>query len=161
MTQQRVINKILEPLRRKIMLMISRGVVRVVDDALKMQGVQVTLLSDETLDGVERIQNYGLTSNPLPGAECISLSVGGHRSHSVAIAVDDRRHRLRGLLPGEVALYTDEGDIIHIKRGGNIEVTAKKSVTVLSPLVYVPDGDIKAGDISLKTHTHDQNGKPQ
>lgn len=146
--------KLLGPLRRKIAQLVSRGVVNLVNDALKMQECQITVMADETLDGVERFQQYGFTSVPQAGAESITLSVGGNRSHSVCIAVDDRRYRLKNLVSGEVALYTDQGDKIHIKRGGVIDITAATKITVNAPLVEVPSGDVVASGISLKNHTH-------
>lgn len=131
----RALTKFLGPIRRSINLMVGRAVVSLVNDALKMQGVQVQLLADEVRDNVERFQNYGFTSHPHPEAEAIVVSIGGNRNHAVVIAVDDRRYRLKGLAAGEVALYTDEGDKIVLKRGGIIEVTAATKTRIVAPLV--------------------------
>jgi len=103
--------------------MVARATVRRVDDGPKMQELQVGLLADELADGVERFQNYGFTAHPLPGAEGIAVFVGADRAHGVVIAVDDRRFRLTSLEPGEVAIYTDEGDTIHLMRDRRIKVT--------------------------------------
>lgn len=130
----RALDKLIAPLKRRVAMLAGRCVVNLVNDALKMQGVQISLLADETLDGVERLQNYGFTSNPQPGAEGLAVSVGGFRSQCVVIAVDDRRFRLTGLAPGEVAMYTDQGDKIVIKRGGTIEVTAATKLLVHAPV---------------------------
>jgi phage baseplate assembly protein V len=129
------LSKLIGPLLRKVQLMVGRCVINLVDDALKMQGVQISLLSDETRDKVERLQNYGFTSVPLPGAEGIALAVGGSRNHAVVIAVDDRRHRKIGMQPGESALYTDEGDYVILKRGRIVEVKAGTEVLMTTPLV--------------------------
>jgi len=110
---------------RKIHGMAARCVLRLVNDGLKMQAVQVGVLADETIDDVERVQNYGLTSVPLPGAEGICLFLGADRAHGVVIAMDDRRYRLKGLKGGEVALYTDEGDSVVLKRGRIMEATTE------------------------------------
>ncbi len=165
--------KMLDPFKRKLGQMISRGVLNLVNDALKMQECQLTILADETLDGVERFQNYGFTSVPHAGAESLSLSVGGHRGHSVCIAIDDRRYRLTALADGEVALYTDEGDKLHFKRGrivnlvtDQLVIDAASKVTINSPLLDMPAGqintsgnvisaaDVVASGISLTGHTH-------
>jgi phage baseplate assembly protein V len=114
-------------------LMVSRAIIKLVTDAAKLQKVQIAMLADEERGDVERFQNYGFTSVPHPEAEAIALSVGGSRSHMVVIAVDDRRYRLTGLADGEVAIYTDEGDKIVLKRGGEIEVTAATRFTVDAP----------------------------
>lgn len=117
--------------------MLARSVVRLIDDAKALQTLQVEALAGETRDRVERFQQYGFTAHPLAGAEAILLSLGGNRDHAVAIAVDDRRHRKNGLAPGEVALYTDEGDFIHFKRGRLIDVVAGTKVKVTAPDVEV------------------------
>lgn len=126
----RIVRRLTAPLYRRVMLMVSRLVVNVVHDSLKLQEVQIGLLDDETRDGVERFQNYGMTSVPLPGAEGVCVFVGGNRDHGLILAVDDRRYRIQGLEGGEVALYTDEnlapdGHRIVLKRNNLIEVHCK------------------------------------
>ena len=142
--------KLIAPLRRRVSLMVGRCVVNIVNDALKMQGVQISLLTDETRDNVERLQNYGFTSNPKPGAEAVALAVGGTRNHAVVIACDDRRYRLTGLASGEVAMYTDEGDKIVLKRGRIIEITAGTKIRCIAPLVEMT-GDL---DVTGNTTLH-------
>lgn len=141
------IQKMLAPMHRRVALMVSRAVIVMVNDTLKMQGVQVNLLVDVTRDGVERFQNYGCTSNPHPGAEAIVVSVGGNQSHGIAIVVDDRRYRLTGLAEGEVALYDDLGQKVHLTRTGI--VVHSTLITLDAPTVHVTgnlnvDGSIAA-----------------
>jgi len=102
--------------------MIARGVLEVVDDDSKVQIIRATLHSGETRDRLERLGQYGLTSVPHDGAECVVLFPGADNSHGIVIAVEDRRYRLTGLAQGEVALYTDEGDSIQLRRNKEIEV---------------------------------------
>ena len=75
----------------KVRQMVSRGVVLLVNDALKMQEMQLKIMADDTMDGVERFQNYGYTSVPHAGSEAIALTVNGDKSHTVVIVVDDCR----------------------------------------------------------------------
>ena len=89
-------------LRRRVMMMIGRAVLKVIDDSTGLQIVQVEALAGEVIDRAERIQSYGFTSHPLPGADALVLAVGGMRQHPVVL-VDDRRHRLKDLEEGEVA----------------------------------------------------------
>lgn len=118
----------LERLGNRLRGMVARGVVNLVSDGLKMQAQQIQLLDGETVDNVERAQQYGLTSVPHAGAECFVVFVGGGREHGIIFSVDDRRYRLKGLKNWEVALYTDEGDSIVLKRENTVEVTTKKYV---------------------------------
>ena len=65
----------------------------------------------------EFFQHYGFTSRPLAGSEVIFIRQG---NHFVAIASDDRRYRIT-LEAGELALYDDQGQKVHLKRDGIIE----------------------------------------
>lgn len=69
---------------------------------------------------MERVQNYGFTSHPHPGGatETLALFVGGDRGNGLVIVAGDRRYRLRPLVEGEVALYDDLGQVVHLKRTG-------------------------------------------
>jgi phage gp45-like len=162
----RTVEAALRAMRGTIRNAMSRAVVLLADDGKKVQELQIEALEGETRDAVERFQNYGFTANPLAGSEAVVVFLGASRDHGVVVAVDDRRYRLKELQPGEVAIYTDQGDKIVLKRDGNIEVTASTKVTITSPEVEisgdlvvngdisVPSGDVTAGSISLKTHVH-------
>ena len=103
-------NGLSRELRRRVMLMIGRAVLTVVNDSTGLQTVQVEALRGEVIDGAERMQLYGITSHPLKGADVLVLSVGGVRQHPVVL-IDDRRHRVKGLAEGEVCIYTARGRI--------------------------------------------------
>jgi len=173
-------NRILGPIRRRLAHLVARAVVTLVNDAAKMQTLQLGLLADEALDGAEHWQPYGFTYKPHAGAEALVLAVGGHRAHSVVIACADRRYRLTGLEDGEVALYTDEGDKVHFKRDrvievvtGTLNISASTAVNFDTPVInttgqILSAGDQVAGGISQIGHTHgavqtgsDSSGGPQ
>lgn len=146
----KIVAKMLAPYARRIRLIAARAVITLIDDASKLQGAQVKLLADEVRDLVERFQQYGYTSVPLPGAEGIYLSLNGSRDHGVLICVDDRRYRITGLQGGEVALYTDEDKEagehrIVLKRGKEIHMVAGESSIVMKPdgiTITTPSFDI-------------------
>lgn len=81
----------------------------------------------------EYFQHYGFTSRPLQGSEGIVLIQG---NNIIMIASDDRRYRI-SLEEGEVALYTDEGDYIHLKRNKEIHINSGNKVQVNAPEVIV------------------------
>lgn len=137
----RDIKKIAAPLKRRILLLINRGVVRSVIDTAKRQYIQLSGFAGETKDSVERVQQYGFTSNPHPGAQVVFVRLAGNSEHPVVIAADDPRYRYKGLAPGEVAIYTDEGDVIHFKRDRVIEITAGTKVRIIGDLEVT--GEIK------------------
>lgn len=126
--------KLLAPLRNRVANVLARAVVQLVNDLPKLQLVQLGVLEGETREGCERFQQYGMTSVPHAGAEAVVLFVGGRRDHGLVVAVDDRRYRMKGLQPGEVALYTDEGDYVLLKRGRIVEVKAGTKLRVDAPL---------------------------
>lgn len=103
----------------------TRGTIAAVDDERKMQDVQVKTLTDEIIDNAERAQNYGFSSHPLEGAEVFVLTLNADRSHPVIIVCDDRNYRPTAIEPGEVIVYTHEGDYIHLKKDNHIEVKTK------------------------------------
>ncbi len=161
---------LLDRLQRRVDNLVARAIVRVVDDSRRLQGLQVEIprsadLAPEVHEACERFEDYGFTSVPLPGAEAVGLFVGGFRTHPMIVSVADRRYRLKNLQPGEVAIYTDQGDKIVIKRGGTIEVHASTKVEITSPLVTMSgdlevagtitaDDDVVADGISLTGHRH-------
>ncbi len=111
-----------EAARNAVGLAIGRAVLLAINDAGRRQLVQLEVLSSEIKEDVERVQEYGRSSVPLPGAQALVLFLGGGRDHPVVISADDPRYRKTGLLPGEVADYTDEGDYLHFKRGRVLEL---------------------------------------
>lgn len=151
-------SKALAALRRRMVLLVSRAVLTLVNDAPGLQEVQVQALAGEVLDGFERFQDYGFTSVPHPGAEAVILSVCGHRSHPVAIRVDDRRYRLHPLKNGEVAIFTDEGDMIHLGRGRimrivtqTLRIEAGTKVEITTPVMEINAG--QSMTVNTAAHT--------
>lgn len=146
--------------------MLARGTVVIVDAAKKLQGLQVRLTAGEIKDGAEHFEPYGFTSNPLAGAEVLTAFIGGDRSHAVVLVAADRRYRIQSLEPGEVAVYTDEGDKVHFKRGRIIDIEtrtlnirATDSVNFDTPIItqtgqVVSQGDQVAGGVSQIEHPH-------
>lgn len=126
------------PIFRRIKMMLTRAVVRMIDPATMMQELQVEAFSGELLDRVEHWEPYGFTSHPHPGAEALVASINGRRAHTVAVTVADRRYRPTGLEEGEVCLHTDEDaeDSDHrivFKRGKIIHLIAGNSEIIMQP----------------------------
>jgi phage baseplate assembly protein V len=143
--------------RERVMNMMVHAVVEATNDAHGVQQHDVSMLHDEAKAGVERFQNYGFSSVPLPGAEAIMMFFGGARDNGKIVAVDHRTVRLRGLAGGEVAIYTDEGDTIILKRGRRIEIQTTQ-VKITAPGGVLVTGDVIADcdgtKISLMHHRH-------
>jgi len=153
-------------------LMLLRAVVTAVDDSTGLQTVSVMTRGGKALDGVEVFRSYGFSCVPVKGAEGLLLRVGADRSHPVFICGDDRRYRPTAGQPGEVGLYSDEGDRITLKDGNLIEVVSVTKVRVIAPdveisaaneilldtpLVKIPGGDIEISGIKFLDHVHPEN----
>ena len=146
--------------------MMARGTVVLAAAGKMMQSLQVRITAGELKDNVEHFEPYGMTSNPLPGAEVLAMFLGGDRSHAVVVVASDRRYRITELKPGEVAIYTDEGDKIHFKRGriidietATLNIKATTAVNIDTPVInqtgkIVSTGDQVAGGVSQINHVH-------
>jgi phage baseplate assembly protein V len=146
--------------------LLARGTVVLANSATKLQSLQMRLTAGEVNDDMEHFEPYGFTSHPLAGAEGIAAFLGGDRSHAIVLVVADRRYRLKALAPGEVAIYTDEGDKIHFRRGriidietATLNIRASTAVNIDTPSLnqtgkIVSEGDQIAGGISQIKHVH-------
>lgn len=126
----------LEYLKNRVKLGLGKGVLHLVNDAGPCQTVQATFLVGETRDGMERPQDYGFTSHPLPGMQPFAGFFGGDRSNGFVIAMCDRQFRIK-LERGEVAIYDDLGQKVHLTRTGvmvktplNATLEADQNVTI-------------------------------
>lgn len=137
----------LEPLKQRVYMLAGRAILTAINDGAKIQEVQLKALKDETLEKVQRFQEFGFTSNPPKGTEAILVALGGSRGNSVIIATDNRLVRLTGLASGETAIYTDDGTYLHLKKAGIVEL---KAATHL--IVDVPDSTFK-GNVKVEGNT--------
>ncbi len=117
----------LEMLHKKLKSIVRIGKVALVSSG-KTQSLQIETTKGETLDNVKFIEPYGFTAVPLNGSETVVVNVGANGANPVALVVGGRLFRLQDLKQGEVAIYTDEGDKIHLKRGHEIAVKTTKFV---------------------------------
>lgn len=163
--------------------LLARAVVQLVDDTPKMQVLQIGCLTDETIPAVERFSEFGWTSVPKKGAEVLVGFLAPGRDHPIVFVVADRRYRLQGLAEGDVAMHNEHGDSIIMRANRDIEVTSASKVKATAPDVEVvastkvllttplceisgnllvkgstgitaQNGDVIAGTVHLKTHTH-------
>jgi phage baseplate assembly protein V len=112
--------RLISPFQRAIALMIGRGVIKLSDDSGGLQKLQVMGLAGEVISDIDSLGDYGYAARPHAGAEVVYAAVGAQHSHLVIIAVGDRRYRLKGLAEGEVALYDDLGQKVHLTRTGMV-----------------------------------------
>jgi len=147
------IRQLLRPIANRVANVAARAVVQLVNDAKKLQLLQVGVLADEDGDDAEHHQPYGFSSVPLAGAEAILVYPNGDRSHPLAITVSDRRHRPTGGEAGEVTMYHHGGARVTMLNNGNLLVRAAPGAEVL-----VDDGSgsteplVKRSEFNAHTH---------
>lgn len=128
--------RMIAPFARRLGNLLARGVVTAANGTGKMRSLQIRMLSGETKDDVEHFEPYGFTSEPHAGAEHVTAFFDGDRSHGVTLVVADRRYRLAGLAGGEMAIYDDQGQKVHLTRagividGGNLPIHVQNAPTV-------------------------------
>ncbi|EEC0684597.1 phage baseplate assembly protein V [Salmonella enterica subsp. enterica] len=125
MISEEILQRMLAPLMRGVRLLFGRGILTGTNDGLKMQNAQMTSLDGETFDDVERPQQYGQISVPLPGAETFFGCLLGDRDQAVILVVEDRRYRPAGLPAGDSGIYHYEGHRLRLTKDGRAILTCK------------------------------------
>lgn len=150
------IKRLLEPIKRKIYLIIGRAILTAIDNSEGTQKIQVTGMKDEVGTGIERFQNYGFESYPKPGsAEAVIGYINGNRDQGIALVVHDRGYRPKDLIEGETMMYHLDGNTkVHIKEGvveitggGTLEFAAlpSKVKTVIDTMIDIFNGHVHTG----------------
>ncbi|MBD0786398.1 phage baseplate assembly protein [Vibrio sp. Y2-5] len=107
------------------------------------QWLQIKTATGRTNDRIRRVHNYGFMSRPLVGAKTYNLFIGGVTARGITVNVEDERYQME-LLPGEVAMLDDKGNLVHFTASGikiqsaaKIEMVAPSEVSVTAPKVNV------------------------
>jgi len=147
-------------LTNKVVNMIARAVI----DSINVEEdgtitAKQSVLADDDDEDIEVMQQYGYASVPLKGAESTVVYLGGDRDSGVIIATEDARYRIKNMKGGEVALYTDEGDVIHFKRGRILEVeTGTLNAKVLTKATIEAPTVVITGNLEVGGNVSDGTG---
>lgn len=145
--------------------MVARAVISRVNDALKTQRLQLTVLDDDDVaDNVEHMQPYGVSFTPPEGAECIALAVAGARDHTIAICANAPGKRPTGGAAKTGGLYTEGQWRVFIDADGVVHVGAEAGESEIARADYV-DARVSAIQAKLdafiglyNSHTHPVSG---
>ena len=159
-----------DPVWHRLQLLFAHGVGLL----LGQDKAQARVLDEEILPNIDRVEPYGFSYRPKPGCQTYLLFPSGDRSYGVALVIGDRKYNMR-LQEGEVAIHDDEGNHVHLARGGNIEINAANTVTIKAgtkvrveaPLLEVTGDIVDQCDTTPRsmrgmretydTHTHPEN----
>lgn len=124
--------RLIDPIKRKIFLLIGRAILTAIDNSGKTMKVQLTALKDETISDVERFEEFGLASYPKLNseAEAVVAFINGNRDHGIVLCIHDRSLRPADLAEGDVCLYDMNGNRIWIS-SGNIKMLGATESFVL------------------------------
>ncbi|OFN18437.1 phage baseplate assembly protein V [Neisseria sp. HMSC072B12] len=103
-----------------------RGKVARVQAGSGVQKIQVEGLDGETVQDLEHAENFGFTSNPPAGSDCVVVPLGGKTSHGIIVTTTNGAYRITGLSDGETAVYNADGAKIVLKKGRVIEIDCDK-----------------------------------
>lgn len=103
-----------------------RGKVARVQAGGGVQKIQVEGLDGETVQDLEHAENFGFTSNPPAGSDCVVVPLGGKTSHGIIVTTTNGAYRITGLSDGETAVYNADGAKMMLKKGCVIEIDCDK-----------------------------------
>ena len=103
-----------------------RGKVARVQAGGGVQKIQVEGLDGETVQDLEHAENFGFTSNPPAGSDCVVVPLGGKTSHGIIVTATNGAYRITGLSDGETAVYNADGAKIVLKEGRVMEIDCDK-----------------------------------
>ncbi len=97
---------------------IVKGLIKHVYDGDEMQLVKVSTTANETIDEVERVQSYGLSTVPPKDSEALVLFLNGDKTNPVVVACDSAANRPTGLNENDVRMYSAHGQTLTMDNSG-------------------------------------------
>lgn len=140
----------MKPIKDRLYLIAGKAIIKAVNDGGALQELRISALAGEAMDRVTRMQEFGFASNPPEGSEAIVVALGANRENLVVIATENRAVRFKNLASGEMAIYTDDGTYLHLKKNGQVELKTATKVLIDCPDVEMT-GNLKVlGDTILE-----------
>lgn len=166
MSESQSTTNALERLWRRLQMVVGRGRVKTGNDAGPVQLLQVQFSGQDVRDNTPRVAEYGFTSMPRPECQAVLVFMAGDRSNGVILGTNDEAARLKNLLPGEVAIYDDQGQSVYLTRAGivmngggkPITVTNTPTITLDSPQVNATGAFHAVGNITSDADVRDAGG---
>ncbi len=114
----------IDRLYRRVLMMHAPAVITATDDTGPIHKAQIRINgTPETLDNVGVMQIYGFASHAPAGTDAAAMFIHGHRDNPVIVATGNQQARKRDQKPGEVSLYSDEGDAVSLQRGNQLVIS--------------------------------------
>lgn len=140
--------RLLAPIRHRLKSLFRWAKGKRVNSSTPLQTLQLELLRDELLDAVAHLEGYGRTAHPPKGYEGLVASLAGERRRTVCLTAFHRKYRLTELAEGEVALYDDLGNVVHLMRD-RLQVSAVQHLEVKAPTCEITASTTHMGDVAI------------
>ena len=146
----------LAAITRRLRNVLRLGVLLRSDDTGAVRLLQAQI-GDETLTDIAHIEPYGFTSRAKTKAALVLAALKGNPAHTVCLNTGGGTYRLTELAEGEVALYDDLGNVVHLMRD-KIRVNAVTALDATAP-VFNLTGDVNITGNTVFTGSVTANGK--
>lgn len=114
---------VISRISNRIKQAVGKALIESVSDDNEVQLVKISGIDNEVQSNVERVQEYGITSNPPIGSGAVVLYIGGNKDHGVVVKTDSGEFRVQSLKSGEVCIYSKFGQKILLDENGDIVAT--------------------------------------
>lgn len=138
---------VLKKVVHRVQMTVGRAIIEAVKDNDEIQLVKISGLDGEVQDGIERIQNYGFSSNVPKGGEAVVLYVQGNREDGIVITADHGEYRIKDLQSGETVMYSQHGQTLKQLENGDTVFNDGTDYAVAF-------NDLKAGFDALVTYVN-------
>ena len=141
------IEKLVRPIKTRVLNMVAKAVIKLAGNGT----AQVEVNGGEVRDNLLRLQEYGFSSRPKPGADAVVVFIGGNRDHGLVVSSGDPR-TAPTLEEGEVAFWSADGVVVKIDKDKKVRITGAASIDL--------NGDSKRFvtwdelNTALQSHTH-------
>lgn len=137
-----IIDATLQAIKRKIFLMIGRGIISTWNNSGGTALVQIKGLNGETITGIEFLSAYGFEARPSAGQVAV-IYINGNRDQGIVVAAHDRDSRPK-IEDDESQMYSKFGGYVKCNKDGNVEIQGAADFAV----AYT---DLKAAFDQLKS----------
>jgi phage gp45-like len=121
----------IERLYRRVMMMVAPVQITTTDDTGLIQKAQIGVKSTpELMDGVPILEQYGFHANMPPKTDALALFGNGLRANPIVVGTNNQASRPKNFKPGEVAVFTNEGDTLKFARQQAVSLSAGNSYTL-------------------------------
>ena len=132
-----------------------RGTIQSTDDSKGLQKHSVNGLHGEKFEGMQRWEQFGLSSMPPAGSDCLIACMNGNRDSAQLIAVISSGVRPQNSPAGSTTLYDNGGTTIQLDGAGNITMTCSGNLTIKAGGSVIIEA---GGEINTKSGRLDHNG---